>query len=100
MNTSKQSQFIIEGLEAGYEIGALGAYESIVGEEYAELGGFEEAYQGEYRSDEDFAEEMAEELGLIDNNLSWPHNCIDWECAAKELMYDYSEENGHYFRNL
>lgn len=60
----------------------------------------EEAYQGEYNSDEHFAQEMAEQLGSIDKNVSWPYTCIDWEYAAKELMYDYSEEDGHYFRNL
>jgi len=60
-----------------------------------------EAYAGEYRSDEDFAEEMAEQTCDIDfRNLSWPQNCIDWEQAAKELMYDYTEVNGYYFRNF
>lgn len=60
----------------------------------------EEAYQGQYKSDEDFAQEMADQLGAIDKDLAWPHSCIDWENAARELMYDYSEENGYYFRNL
>jgi len=60
----------------------------------------EEAYNGEYSSNEDFAREMAEQLGAIDKNAQWPQNCIDWEYAAKELMYDYSEHNGHYFRML
>lgn len=60
----------------------------------------DEAYQGSYKDDEDFARETADQLGAIDKNASWPMNCIDWEYAAKELMYDYSEENGHYFRNL
>ena len=60
----------------------------------------DEAYSGEYSSDEDFAEETAESCGMIDKSLSWPYTCIDWECAARELMYDYSEANGHYFRNL
>ncbi len=59
----------------------------------------EEAYQGEYRSDEDFAEDFAEQLGFEYPN-TWPNNCIDWEHAAKELMYDYSESNGYYFRNF
>lgn len=59
-----------------------------------------EAYVGEYSSDEEFAESLAEEMGLIDNNVSWPFTCIDWEFAAKELMYDYAESNGYYFRNL
>ena len=60
----------------------------------------EEAYQGEYKSDEDFAQEMADQLGAIDKNASWPMNCIDWKFAARELMYDYSSHMGHYFRNL
>ena len=69
---------------------------------YLELGisdnldDFEEAYQGQYDSDEDFAQE----LGEIDKSAHWPNNCIDWEYAAKELMYDYSAEDGYYFRNL
>lgn len=60
----------------------------------------EEAYQGSYDSDEEFAEDIAEQLGCINRKASWPQNCIDWECAARELMYDYFESNGHYFRNL
>ena len=60
----------------------------------------DEAYSGQYDSDENFAEDTAEQLGYINNNISWPYTCIDWEQAAKELMYDYSEEGGHYFRDL
>lgn len=60
----------------------------------------DEAYQGSYRDDEGFAQEMAESLGAIDKDAGWPQNCIDWEFAAKELMYDYCEHGGHYFRNL
>lgn len=60
----------------------------------------DEAYSGEFSSDEDFAQDMAEQLGAIDRNAKWPQTCIDWEHAARELMYDYCEHNGHYFRNL
>lgn len=61
---------------------------------------FEEAYSGRYSSDKEFAKNLAEELGLIDKNAHWPNNCIDWEFAVRELMYDYCESNGYYFRNL
>jgi hypothetical protein len=57
-----------------------------------------EAYAGAYRDDEDFAEETADSLGYINKDVSWPYNCIDWEQAANELMQDYREANGHYFR--
>lgn len=60
----------------------------------------DEAYSGSFDDDEDFARDMAEQLGAIDKNATWPQTCIDWEFAAKELMYDYSEHNGYYFRNM
>lgn len=60
----------------------------------------EEAYSGSFRSDEEFAQDMAEQLGSIDKDAAWPQTCIDWEYAASELMMDYSEEGGHYFRNI
>jgi len=60
----------------------------------------EEAYSGEFNSDEDFAENMAEDLGYMDKASSWPHNCIDWDKAACELMQDYSTSNNYYFRNF
>ena len=59
-----------------------------------------EAYQGQFRNDTDFAQEMAEQLGDVKKDVQWPYTCIDWEHAAKELMYDYCEDSGHYFRNL
>lgn len=76
------------------------AYINIVGAEYAKAEEAEEAYQGEYKNDEEFAQELAEELGSIQKEQQWPYTCIDWEYAAKELMYDYSEDSGFYFRNL
>ncbi len=60
----------------------------------------DEAYNGEFNSDEDFAESLAEETGSIDKDAKWPMNCIDWEQAAKELMWDYCSSNNFYFRNL
>lgn len=57
---------------------------------------YEDSYQGEFKSDEDFAENMAENCGFEQPN-AWPYNCIDWERAARELMYDYYSDNGHYF---
>lgn len=61
---------------------------------------FHEAYQGEYDSDADFAANFADDIGAIPEGLSWPLNCIDWEYAARELMYDYFSENGYYFRSM
>ena len=60
----------------------------------------EEAYQGQYDNDEDFAYQLADECGQIDHMATWPQNCIDWERAARDLMYDYCNDSGHYFRNI
>lgn len=39
---------------------------------------------------EDYARELANDIGAIDRNATWPANCIDWEQAASELQVDYS----------
>ena len=43
-----------------------------------------------------YAQELAEDIGAIKADSTWPHTCIDWEHAARELQYDYSavEING------
>lgn len=50
----------------------------------------------------DYAQQLAEDLGLIDDNARWPATCIDWEQAAQELRTDYTsaEFNGttYWFR--
>ena len=38
----------------------------------------------------DFAQELAEDIGAVDSNASWPNNCIDWDYAARELKHDYT----------
>lgn len=40
---------------------------------------------------EEYAEQLADDIGAIDRNAKWPVNCIDWEKAARELQYDYTE---------
>ena len=50
----------------------------------------------------EYAQQLAEEVGAIDKNTSWPNNCIDWEKAANELASDYGLEtidgNNYYCR--
>ena len=59
----------------------------------------DEAYSGHFRNDEDFAEELLVSCGDFPKDLP-NYIVIDWESTAKNLMYDYSEDNGHYFRNF
>lgn len=39
---------------------------------------------------EEYARELAEDIGAINRDASWPNNCIDWKQAASELETDYS----------
>lgn len=39
---------------------------------------------------EDYAQELAEDIGAVDKKAQWPNNCIDWERAARELQHDYT----------
>jgi antirestriction protein len=39
---------------------------------------------------EDYAQELADDIGAVPDNATWPNNCIDWERAARELQQDYT----------
>ena len=51
---------------------------------------FEDAYQGEYESGADFAEQIASDCGYISRDMpSWVE--IDWAATWENLSYDYTE---------
>lgn len=56
------------------------------------------AYEGSYRSNEAFTRDLVKEMGGMDSIPSYLH--IDWEGTARDLMIDYSEDNGYYFRDM
>jgi hypothetical protein len=39
---------------------------------------------------EDYARELAEDIGAIPDDAKWPCTCIDWQQAADELRMDYT----------
>jgi len=51
---------------------------------------------------EEYAIELAEDIGAIQKEEQWPANCIDWEQATDELKMDYSsiefEGNTYWYR--
>lgn len=83
-----------QGLQSDWEeMGVLGT----ILEELAGMGG-DEQWRGDwypvtlirdsyFRT---YAEELADDCGLIPRDAAWPLTCIDWEQAARELRYDYS----------
>ena len=66
---------------------------------------FKDAYCGEYASEQDYAQNLADDLGLLSSEYSWPLSYIDWERATRDLfMYGYysvEASNGmvYVFRN-
>lgn len=52
---------------------------------------------------EDYARELAEDIGAINKDQSWPNNCIDRDQAANELKQGYSslefEGETYYYRD-
>ena len=103
----------VEELEQGrdgYEADALDAWrENYPGDE-EELGaltailddlkdsGGDEQWRGDWypvtliRDDyfEDYARELAEDIGAIVKHVQWPNNHIDWTAAAEALQQDYT----------
>jgi hypothetical protein len=39
---------------------------------------------------EDYARQLAEDVGAMENCDKWPATCIDWKRAAEELQQDYT----------
>jgi len=39
----------------------------------------------------EYAEQLAEDCGMIQAGATWPNNCIDWDEAARQLQQDYTE---------
>ena len=38
----------------------------------------------------DYAQQLAEDIGAVNADATWPNNCIDWDQAARELEVDYT----------
>jgi antirestriction protein len=63
------------------------------------LSDLEEAYNGKWSSDEEFTQDLIESCGDLPKDI--PHYIhIDWEATARDIMMDYTEQDGYYFRNL
>jgi hypothetical protein len=97
---STDAQFLKQMGEYGIDedsLDACKAYIEVMG--VTDLRDFEEAYCGEFADPGEFAQDMAESCGDLDRDMRWPYNHIDWHEAALELMQDYCEQDGFFFRN-
>ena len=39
----------------------------------------------------EYAQQLAEDCGMLKDSNDWPNRCIDWDQAARELEMDYFE---------
>ncbi len=39
----------------------------------------------------EYAQDLADDIGAINADATWPCNCIDWDEAARQLKQDYTE---------
>mgnify|MGYP003495948259 CR=1 FL=1 len=90
-----------EKLEELIEEYGIDVVEGYVNEGYS-LSDFEEAYQGKYDNDEDFVYQLCNDLYDLNEHKGefHPFNYIDWERVTNDVMMDYFEVEGHYFRQL
>lgn len=95
---------ILEAIEnSPYDEEVIEAYLDCIGYNGEEIDEIiekvEESYNGEFESDIDFTQNLLEDCGEIPKDLpSYIH--IDWERTARDIVFDYSTSNNHYFRNL
>ena len=76
---------------------AWGEYVEYIGVGYATVEGFEEAYVGAYDSEKDFAEQLVDDLGYLDEIPEHLRYYFDYEAFARDLFIgDYHMTEGGY----
>jgi antirestriction protein len=88
---------LIDFINYNSEAEAVLAYLEIIGDLDEVLKNFDEAYQGSHRSNKEFSMDFFENIYDIPDGL-FPY--IDWEMVCNNLMEDFDEMNGYYFRKL
>ena len=102
MKFEKLFEFFEKAEDCCYDIEIIEAFADLGNYNLEEIDEFfealEESYSGKFDSDVNFAMDLHEQTGEQISD-SWPHSCIDWDRAARDLMFDYCENNGYYFRS-
>tara|TARA_R110000868_G_scaffold269128_1_gene528496 strand:+ start:213 stop:725 length:513 start_codon:yes stop_codon:yes gene_type:complete len=82
----QEAQDMADAFEAVDEPAAFAAWIAAGCGTLADADEFRAAYCGEFESEEDYAQELADEIGAIPPGVGWPCTCIDWGRAARELF--------------
>ena len=80
---------------------ALLAYVDTFGGSLADaVGGLDDCYEGEWDSEEAFADNLLEDTGMLSSVPEWAQPYFDVSAFARDLfMTDYVYTDGHVFRN-
>ena len=65
---------------------------------FSDLSRISDAYNGQYDSGAEFAEQLVSDCGYIQRELPYWIE-VDWEKTWDNLSYDYTEINGYIFSN-
>ena len=89
---------------AGYDADAVAIYaDYIYGKNLAEwedwISEFEDCYVGPFNSDEDFAIDWIDGTGMLADLPAVIQTYFDYDKFARDLMMDFWEHDGHYFRS-
>ena len=99
--TSPAQQLELEIAESGHMDSQTDEfYQELVDYGIESLQQFEDSYQGQHDSGADFAEQLCEDCGYLEeSNLPmFIQSHIDWETVwSNELRFDYFEVDGHFF---
>lgn len=60
---------------------------------------FQDAYAGQYDSPRDFAEEVVESCGYLDEMPESLRPYFNYDAFGRDLMFDHYEQDGYYFRS-
>ena len=90
IDESESFEHVAELAEVLSEHGAAyAAYADVVGEHYANVGGFEDAYRGEWDSEEAYAIDYIESTGVLDSMPDNLRHYFDWAAWTRDLFMDY-----------
>lgn len=90
-----------KGIIEVHGIEVLRAYVYHVGADCATADDFEDTYCGQYNSEEDYAEQLVDELGLLESMPKNLRSYFDYEKYARDIFIDgyyRDDDSGAVFR--
>lgn len=90
MEAAQIAELVTDADLSDTELEALSHFRANYGSEITEelIDEFRDKYCGFWDSEQDYAQNLADDLGAVNENATWPNNYIDWERATRDLFLD------------